>query len=463
MTAKNTTFDGQKAYEYLEHLTVTIGARLTGTPGEHKAAAYIARQFKSFGLKVTQQRFPCLTFDNRKCTFEVREGRRWRQMQAEPVMLSKSTPPAGVEGEIFYAENGKAEYLTPAMKDKIVLICGRIAAKDRHRVIGYGPKAIVMIDPMIRDGYRREVLDDLNRKTFGSLPMAAINHLDGIDVVTKGVGRARLVLRNTEKKSHSINVIGELAGTEYPEEIVVVCAHYDSHWRSAGATDNGGGAAVMMELARVLASRPSKRTLRFIAFAAEETGLHGSTFYANELARADRRDRNRPSFNAQADDTECTRHLFTFNVDTQGAPLGEFHATFTGVEDVGASLRLLAKEVGTACEVVKKPMSSDGTPLAAVGIPNIQFARRGGTHRFGHQAGDDISNVHPGALHDAGVFAQSYLQRYVTDAVAFPFAREIPEDQAKAVREYFAKGKLAVPGQEPTTKPRAARRRQAHA
>jgi len=459
MSKRTTTFDGLKAYEHLEHLTVTIGARLTGTPGEHKAATYIARQFKSFALKVTRQQFPCITFSNRKCVFEVRQGRRWRQIEAEPVMLSKSTPPAGVEGEIFHAENGKPEYLTPAMKDKIVLVCGRIAAKDRHRVIGYGPRAIVLIDPTIRDGFRRTLLDDLNRKTFGSLPMATIRHLDGVDIVTNRIRLARLVLRNTERKSHSINVIGEHVGTDYPEEIVVVCAHYDSHWRSPGATDNGGGTAVMIELARVLASRPTRRTIRFIAFGAEETGLHGSTFYANELARKDRRDRKRATFNDRADETECTRHLFTFNVDTQGAPLGEFHATFTGVEDVGASVRLFAKEVGTACEVVKKPMSSDGTPLAAVGIPNVQFARRGGTHRFGHQAGDDISNVHPGALGDAGVFAERYLQRYVTDAVAFPFAREIPEDQVKAVREYFAKGKLAVPGEGPEKKAPTRRRK----
>lgn len=461
MSERIPTFDGRKAYEHLEHLTVTIGARLTGTPGEHKAAAYIARQFKSFGLKVTRQRFPCITFSNRKCTFEVRQGRQWRQMEAEPVMLSKSTPAAGVEGEIFYAENGKGEYLTPAMKDKIVLVCGRLAARDRHRVIGYGPKAIVLIDPMIRDSFRRTLLDDLNRKTFGSLPMATIRHLDGVDIVTNRTGRARLVLRNTERKSHSINVIGEHAGTDCPDEIVVVCAHYDSHWRSPGATDNGGGTAVMIELARVLASRPSKRTVRFIAFAAEETGLHGSTFYANELARKDRRDRKRASFTDKADSTECTRHRFTFNVDTQGAPLGEFHATFTGIEDVGASVRLFAKEVGTACEVVKKPMSSDGTPLAAVGVPNLQFARRGGTHRFGHQAGDDITNVWPGALGDAGLFAQRYLRRYVTDAVAFPFPRDIPEDQVKDVREYFAKGKLAIPGEEPESRPRARRRKKA--
>ncbi|GAG45068.1 unnamed protein product, partial [marine sediment metagenome] len=233
--------------------------------------------------------------------FEVRRGGRWWKVAAEPVTLSKSTPPRGVEGEIFYAESGQAEYLTPEMKGKIVLVCGPVAAEDRHRMIGYGPKALVAIDPTVREDHRRYNLSDLNRRTYGNLPMAAIRHLDGLDIIKRRARRARLILRNTEKKSYSLNVIGERAGTDLADEIVVICAHYDSHWRITGASDNAGGTAVMMELARVLAGRPSKRTLRFIAFAAEEMGLNGSSFYANALARKARRDRKKPSFDEKVD------------------------------------------------------------------------------------------------------------------------------------------------------------------
>ncbi len=452
MTAKLTTFDGKKAFKHLEHLAVTIGPRLTGSAGEHKAAAYIARVFKGFGLKVTQQRFPCVTFGNSKCVFEVLQGGRWRKVAAEPVTLSKSTPPRGVEGEIFYAESGQAEYLTPAMKGKIVLVCGRVAAEDRHRMIGYGPKALVAIDPAVRDDHRRSLLGEANRKTYGNLPMATIRHMDGLDIIKRRAGRARLILRNTEKKSHSLNVIGEKAGTDLADEIVVICGHYDSHWRITGASDNAAGTAVMMELARVLAGRPSKRTLRFIAFAAEETGLNGSSFYANELAHKARRDKKKPSFDEKIDKTECDRHRLTFNIDVHGCILGKFHATFNGPEDVGASVRLLAKEMGMACDVAKKPMSSDGTPLAAVGVPNVQFARSGGTGTFGHQVGDDIRYLSADALGGAGEFAERYLRRYVTDAPVLAFPREIPEDQMKDVRKYFTDSKRPIPGDEPRKK-----------
>jgi hypothetical protein len=364
-------------------------------------------------------------------------------------MLSRSTPPGGVEGEIFFAETGQPEYLTPAMKDKIVLVCGTVRAEDRPRLIGHGPKAIVTIDPTLREGLSRAVLRDETRRTFGNLPMAAIRHLDGLRILRERARRARLVLRNTETRSYSLNVVGERAGADRADEIVVICAHYDSHWGIPGAADNAGGTAVMLELARALAGRPSRRTLRFIAFAAEETGLRGSTFYADRLARRARRARKAASFDEQVDKTECDRHRLTFNIDVHGCILGRYVAMCNGPEDVGASLRLLAGETGMACEVQKKPMSSDGTPLAAVGVPNVQFARYGGTSSLGHQTGDDVRYLSADALGGAGAFAERYLCRYVTDAPVFPFPREIPDDQMKDIKAYFTNGKVPVPGEEP--------------
>jgi hypothetical protein len=81
---------------------------------------------------------------------------------------------------------------------------------------------------------------------------------------------------------------------------------------------------------------------------------------------------------------------------------------------------------------LEKPMSSDGTPLAAVGIPNVQFARGGGTNSFGHQAGDELPNVAPDAFRDAGLFADLYLSRYVTNAATFPFPLTVPRQQLSA-------------------------------
>jgi Zn-dependent M28 family amino/carboxypeptidase len=66
------------------------------------------------------------------------------------------------------------------------------------------------------------------------------------------------------------NLIAEVPGTEHPEEIVLIGAHYDTVPGSPGADDNASGIAAMLELARHFRDRPQPRTLRFVAFVNEE-------------------------------------------------------------------------------------------------------------------------------------------------------------------------------------------------
>jgi hypothetical protein len=80
------------------------------------------------------------------------------------------------------------------------------------------------------------------------------------------------------------NTVGEIAGSEKPDEFVVIGAHLDSWDLGSGATDNGTGSSIVLECARTLAKlakegqRP-KRTIRFVLFTGEEQGLHGSKAY----------------------------------------------------------------------------------------------------------------------------------------------------------------------------------------
>ena len=74
------------------------------------------------------------------------------------------------------------------------------------------------------------------------------------------------------------NTVGEIRGSEKPDEFVVVGAHIDSWDLAQGATDNGTGTCIVLETARVLAKcgvKP-KRTIKFVLFSGEEQGLHGS-------------------------------------------------------------------------------------------------------------------------------------------------------------------------------------------
>jgi carboxypeptidase Q len=79
------------------------------------------------------------------------------------------------------------------------------------------------------------------------------------------------------------NTVGEIRGSEKPEEVVVVGAHLDSWDLGQGTVDNGTGTCVVLETARILAKMPApKRTIRFCLFTGEEQGLHGSKAYTDQ-------------------------------------------------------------------------------------------------------------------------------------------------------------------------------------
>ena len=81
------------------------------------------------------------------------------------------------------------------------------------------------------------------------------------------------------------NLIAEIPGSEKPQEIVVVGAHYDSAPGTPGANDNATGVAAVLAFARSFAGKKPPRTLRFLAFVNEEppyfqTPSMGSLVYA---------------------------------------------------------------------------------------------------------------------------------------------------------------------------------------
>lgn len=86
----------------------------------------------------------------------------------------------------------------------------------------------------------------------------------------------------------SDNVIATLAGTKYPEEYVVLGAHYDSYAGGSyepGADDNATGTAGILEIARILSQYEFDRTIIFATWSGEEYGLYGSEAWANEAAQ----------------------------------------------------------------------------------------------------------------------------------------------------------------------------------
>jgi len=87
--------------------------------------------------------------------------------------------------------------------------------------------------------------------------------------------------------SASDNVIATLPGTVYPDQYVVLGAHYDSYSYSnmaPGSDDNATGTCGIIEVARILSQYEFKRTIVFCTWSGEEYGLYGSAAYASQAA-----------------------------------------------------------------------------------------------------------------------------------------------------------------------------------
>ena len=102
---------------------------------------------------------------------------------------------------------------------------------------------------------------------------------------------ASVQFTNTTTFSSSINVAGLLKGTEEPDEVIIYTAHWDHLGIGSpvqgdsiynGAVDNATGTATLLEIAHAFTLEPKpKRSIMFLAVTAEEQGLLGSAYYAN--------------------------------------------------------------------------------------------------------------------------------------------------------------------------------------
>ena len=105
-------------------------------------------------------------------------------------------------------------------------------------------------------------------------------------LLKKGVQAELLLKTNAYFLPDTIghNIIGELTGTEFPNEIITVGGHLDSWDPAEGAHDDGAGVVHSIEVLRVLKAlgyKP-KRTIRVVLFANEENGLSGGMKYAGD-------------------------------------------------------------------------------------------------------------------------------------------------------------------------------------
>ncbi len=149
--------------------------------------------------------------------------------------------------------------------------------------VSSGAAAILFVSTRPRDLFYRHTI------TWGPIapiPMAQVAREDGLRLARLlDAGKSLTVSLDIRNKVggpwQPNNVVAEIRGGEKPEEIVLLGAHLDAWDLGTGALDNGVNCALVVEAARAIAAGPRpRRTIRFVLFTSEETGLLGSRGYA---------------------------------------------------------------------------------------------------------------------------------------------------------------------------------------
>ena len=183
---------------------------------------------------------------------------------------------------------------------------------------------------------------------------------EGVTVTLEGDIETQAV----QNDSVGYNVIGEIPGTDpqLKDRLVILGGHLDS-WQSAtGATDNGAGAAVMMEVMRILTTMQihPRRTIRIILWSGEEQGLLGSSGYVRKHYKNDSVAQSKVSAYYNLDNGSGKIRGIYLQGDTAAGPI--FQKWLEGYRDLGATTVTLENTGGT-----------DHLSFVSVGIPGFQF------------------------------------------------------------------------------------------
>jgi carboxypeptidase Q len=220
------------------------------------------------------------------------------------------------------------------------------------------------------------------------IPAAAVTAEDA-DLLANLTSQGPVILHltltpQTLTPAESYNVIADWKGSEHPEEVVIVSGHLDSWDLGTGAIDDGAGVAAAMEaihLMKQLGIHP-RRTIRFVAWMAEEEGSQGAESYAKDYA------------------AEISHHVGAIESD-----LGAGHPTgllFTGTPELAQWLRPVAgalAPIGAATLTPSEDTGADIAFLSTRGVPTFSPNQDSRFYfNYHHTPADTFDKVDPQEL-----------------------------------------------------------------
>jgi hypothetical protein len=177
--------------------------------------------------------------------------------------------------------------LPPYLQDQMRTKREAFNAKRNQFFLDEGALALVQEDQRARDALTFSEGADPKRPAPPPIFVATSEQYNRIARLlgnkTKVELEVNLQARSAEN-AEPYNLVGEIPGGAKKDEIIMVGAHFDSWHSGTGATDNGAGSAVMLEVVRILKALNLKmdRTVRIALWSGEEEGLLGSKAYVKE-------------------------------------------------------------------------------------------------------------------------------------------------------------------------------------
>ncbi len=403
------------AYRQLTHLTENIGPRPTGSAGAKAAVEYVAAQMRNLGLDVRLEEIKARHWVRGAETAELIDYPGHTAGTQQKIVLtalggSTSTGADGIAADLIVVNN-YAE-LNALGRDqiagKVVLFNEEfdqkkadagLAVAAYRETVNYretGPKAAAdlgAVAALIRSiGTGAYRLPHTGDSDPAGIPAAAVTAEDAsLMAHLAAQGPVRMHLTLTPQKlpdETSYNVIGDLKGSEHPDQIVIVSGHLDSWDLGTGALDDGAGVVIAMETAQLLQQLHlhPKRTLRVIAWMDEECDGAGSVQYRKE-------NRNEFSNHVAAIESDVgAAHPLGFLTKMSKAAAESLKPVQTVLASIGATVMQDDPHPAGITDI--SPMSQDGVPLLGL----MEDART--YYDYHHSAADTLDKVVPSELRE---------------------------------------------------------------
>jgi len=310
----NESLSNGQSYQMLSYLTGKIGARISGSPQAAAAVEWAKQMMKQLGadtVKLQELMVPHWIRGDKEEGNIISLQSGTKQVPVCALGGSIGTGLMGITAEVVEVQNfdelkklgkkkikGKIVFFNRAMDPKKISTFEAYGGAVNQRSSGaveaakYGAIGVIVRSMTLSHDDNPHTGAMHYDNDVEKIPAAAIstNGADLLDKYLEEDEKLKFYLKmncETLPEEKSYNVIGEIRGTELPNEIITVGGHLDSWDLGDGAHDDGTGIVESMEIIRMfkILHIKSKRTIRIVCFMNEENGLRGGSKYFEEAKK----------------------------------------------------------------------------------------------------------------------------------------------------------------------------------